>query len=108
MPWSQNYNPLHFWPLSTAMAAVPVLTRFFVLLVLNEVTVGAEHAMVVLQLTARRDSVDQSEPGERTVAHRDGDGKVELNYRRRLDTRRLVVRLDDPSPVRRRGAPFDA
>jgi len=36
MPWSQNYNPLHFWPLSTAMAALPVLTLFFVLLVLKK------------------------------------------------------------------------
>jgi len=36
MPWSQNYNPLHLWPLSTAMAALPVLTLFFVLLVLKK------------------------------------------------------------------------
>jgi lactate permease len=36
MPWSQNYNPLHFWPASTAMAALPVLTLFFVLLVLKK------------------------------------------------------------------------
>jgi len=36
MPWSQNYNPLHFWPFSTAMAALPVLTLFFVLLVLKK------------------------------------------------------------------------
>lgn len=36
MPWSQNYNPLHFWLASTAMAALPVLTLFFVLLVLKK------------------------------------------------------------------------
>ena len=36
MPWYQNYDPLHFWPLSTAMAALPVLTLFFVLLVLKK------------------------------------------------------------------------
>jgi lactate permease len=36
MPWSQNYNPLHYWPLSTAMATLPVVTLFFVLLVLKK------------------------------------------------------------------------
>jgi len=35
MPWHQNYDPLHFWPLSTAVAALPVITLFFVLLVLK-------------------------------------------------------------------------
>jgi lactate permease len=36
MPWQQNYDPIHFWPLSTLLAAVPVLTLFFVLLVLKK------------------------------------------------------------------------
>jgi lactate permease len=36
MPWHQNYDPLHFWPLSTLVAALPVLTLFFVLLVLKK------------------------------------------------------------------------
>lgn len=36
MPWSQNYDPLHFWPLSTLVAALPVLILFFVLLVLKK------------------------------------------------------------------------
>ncbi len=36
MPWSQNYNPLGYWPVSTALAALPVLTLFFVLLVLKK------------------------------------------------------------------------
>ncbi|MBP1623123.1 MAG: L-lactate transport, partial [Acidobacteria bacterium] len=36
MPWSQNYDPLHFWPLSTFIAALPVLSLFFVLLVLKK------------------------------------------------------------------------
>jgi hypothetical protein len=36
MPWSQNYDPLHFWPLSTLVAALPVLALFFVLLVLKK------------------------------------------------------------------------
>ena len=35
MTWTQNYDPLHFWPLSTLVAAVPVFTLFFVLLVLR-------------------------------------------------------------------------
>lgn len=36
MPWHQNYNPLGYWPVSTAMAALPVLTLFYVLLVLKK------------------------------------------------------------------------
>jgi lactate permease len=36
MPWYQNYDPLHFWPLSTAIAALPVITLFFVLLILKK------------------------------------------------------------------------
>jgi len=36
MPWSQIYDPLHFWPFSTAVAALPVLTLFFVLLALKK------------------------------------------------------------------------
>ncbi len=32
MTWSQNYDPLHSWPLSTLVSALPVLTLFFVLL----------------------------------------------------------------------------
>ncbi len=35
MTWAQHYDPLHLWPLSTLIAAVPVLTLFFVLLVLR-------------------------------------------------------------------------
>lgn len=34
-PWSQDYDPLHAWPLSTLIAALPVLSLFFVLLVLK-------------------------------------------------------------------------
>jgi len=33
--WNQIYDPLGFWPLSTLVAALPVLTLFFVLLVLR-------------------------------------------------------------------------
>ena len=35
MTWNQAYDPLGFWPLSTLVAALPVLTLFFVLLVLR-------------------------------------------------------------------------
>ncbi len=34
-PWSQDYDPLHSWPLTTLVAALPVLTLFFVLLALK-------------------------------------------------------------------------
>src|SRR5678816_1209130 len=34
MPWTQRYDPLGSWPLSTLVSALPVLTLFFVLIVL--------------------------------------------------------------------------
>src|SRR3954451_12811542 len=34
-PWSQDYDPLHAWPLSTLVAALPVVSLFFVLLALR-------------------------------------------------------------------------
>jgi lactate permease len=34
--WYQNYDPLHSWALSTLASALPVLTLFFVLLVLKQ------------------------------------------------------------------------
>ncbi|MBX6311757.1 MAG: L-lactate permease [Isosphaeraceae bacterium] len=33
MTWAQNYDPLHAWPLSTLVSALPVLTLFYVLVV---------------------------------------------------------------------------
>ncbi len=36
MTWAQNYDPLHSWPLSTLVAALPVVTLFFVLIVLKK------------------------------------------------------------------------
>ena len=48
MTWSQNYNPLQFWPLSTLVSALPVLTLFFVLLVLRKrVWVSALGGMIM-------------------------------------------------------------
>jgi lactate permease len=35
MTWSQNYDPLGWWPLSTIVSSLPVVTLFFVLLVLR-------------------------------------------------------------------------
>jgi lactate permease len=58
MTWEQNYNPLGFWPLSTAVAALPVVTLFVVLVVLRaRVWVAAAAGMgvsVVLALVAFR------------------------------------------------------
>src|SRR4030095_2236676 len=34
--WTQNYDPLHAWPLSTLVSSLPVLTLFFVLIVLKK------------------------------------------------------------------------
>ncbi|MGH9768743.1 MAG: L-lactate permease [Blastocatellia bacterium] len=34
--WTQNYDPLSWWPLSTLVSALPVLTLFFVLVVLKK------------------------------------------------------------------------
>jgi len=34
--WYQNYDPLHWWVLSTLVSALPVLSLFFVLLVLKQ------------------------------------------------------------------------
>jgi lactate permease len=36
MIWNQNYDPLGWWPLSTLVSALPVVTLFFVLLVLRK------------------------------------------------------------------------
>jgi lactate permease len=58
MPWRQDYDPFHSWPLSTLVAALPVLTLFFVLLVLrHRVWIAAAAGMVmavVLALVAFR------------------------------------------------------
>jgi lactate permease len=36
MPWTQRYDPLGSWPLSTLVSALPVLTLFFVLILLKK------------------------------------------------------------------------
>jgi lactate permease len=46
--WHQDYDPFHFWQLSTFVSALPVLTLFFVLLVLKRrVWVSALSGMIV-------------------------------------------------------------
>ncbi len=53
MTWTQNYDPLSAWPLSTAVSALPVLTLFFVLLVLKRrVWVAALCGMAMAVLLA--------------------------------------------------------
>jgi lactate permease len=48
IPWLQNYDPLHFWPLSTLISALPILTLFFVLVVLKKrVWIAALYGMLV-------------------------------------------------------------
>ncbi|MFO0888627.1 MAG: lactate permease LctP family transporter [Isosphaeraceae bacterium] len=51
--WSQNYDPLGSWPLSTAVSALPVLTLFFTLIVLrSRVWVAALAGLVAAVLLA--------------------------------------------------------
>src|ERR1035437_3986152 len=53
MTWSQNYDPVGSWPLSTLLSALPVLSLFFVLLVLKtQVWVAALSGMVMAVLLA--------------------------------------------------------
>ena len=48
MIWYQTYDPFGFWPLSTFVSALPVLTLFFVLVVLKQrVWVSALSGMLV-------------------------------------------------------------
>ena len=53
--WHQTYDPFDFWPLSTFVSSLPVLTLFFVLIVLrSRVWVAALSGMtvaIVLALT---------------------------------------------------------
>jgi lactate permease len=52
-PWTQNYDPLGFWLLSSLVAALPVVTLFFVLVALKQrVWVSALSGMLVAILLA--------------------------------------------------------
>jgi lactate permease len=51
--WPQNYDPLGWWPLSTAVSALPVVTLFFFLVVLKKrVWVSALAGMVAAVVLA--------------------------------------------------------
>ncbi|MGD0411454.1 MAG: lactate permease LctP family transporter [Verrucomicrobiota bacterium] len=53
MTWSQNYDPAGWWPLSTLLSALPVLSLFFVMLVMKKpVWVAALTGMIVAMLLA--------------------------------------------------------
>ncbi|NBO63859.1 MAG: L-lactate permease [Acidobacteria bacterium] len=53
MTWTQNYDPFGLWQLSTIVAALPVLTLFFVLVALKKrVWVSAMWGMLVAVLLA--------------------------------------------------------
>lgn len=52
-PWTQNYDPLGYWLLSALVAGLPVVTLFFVLVVLKQrVWVSALSGMLVAVLLA--------------------------------------------------------
>ena len=53
MTWNQDYSPLPHWLLSTMVSALPVLTLFFVLLVLKKkVWISALGGMIMAVLIA--------------------------------------------------------
>ena len=94
MPWTQNYDPLHSWPLSTLVAALPVLSLFFVLLALKaRVWVAALAGMVMAIVLAR---VVFGMPATLIAARRGAGGAVRL-LPDRLDHHRVDL------PLRGRG-----
>ena len=57
MTWQQLYDPFNNWLLSTAVSALPVLTFFFVLVVLKKrVWISALSGLLVAVGLARRPS----------------------------------------------------
>ena len=53
MTWNQIYDPLNFWQLSTFVSALPVLTLFFVILILKKrVWVSALSGMMMAVVLA--------------------------------------------------------
>ena len=55
--------------------------------------------VVVGKLAARQDRVDHGQAGRQPVAHRQGNGAVELDHRRGVALQQQVVEADDLSPV---------
>ena len=64
---------------------------------------GRVGQVIVGQVAAGQDRVDQRQAGRRAVAHGDGDGAVELDHRRRRQPQQHVVERDDLGPVGRGG-----
>ena len=56
--------------------------------------------MILGEVAALEQRVDEREPGRRSVAHRDGHGAIQLDDGRRLEPQQEVVPGDDLRPVR--------
>ena len=56
--------------------------------------------VVVLQIAASQDGVDELETGRRAVAHSHRHRAIQLDYRRRVGAQQDVVESDDLAPVR--------
>src|SRR3954468_21675934 len=59
---------------------------------------------VVAQIAAIEDRVDERQSGRRTVAHRDGDGAIQLDHRRRVRSQQHLIEAGDLRPVGLGGA----
>ena len=64
-----------------------------------EVRPGRMREVVIREIAAFHDGVDQREPRRRTIAHRHRHCAVQLNNGRRLRSRQQVVQRDDLAPV---------
>ena len=76
----------------------------------EQVGVRGVGKVVVGEVAAAEDGVDQGEPGRRPVPHGHGHGAVQLHDRRRVYRQQGVVQRHDLPPVRglrRRGARVD-
>ena len=63
---------------------------------------GRVREVVIVKIAAREDRIDQRQTGSGAVAHRDRDGAVQLDHRRRVRAQQHVVEADDLVPVRLR------
>src|SRR2546423_163304 len=55
--------------------------------------------VVVGQIAAGEDRVDQLQTGGGTIAHRDGDGAVQLDDRRGLGAQEQIIKSSDLAPI---------
>ena len=56
--------------------------------------------VVLVEIAAGEDRIDDRQPRRRTVAHRDRRGAIQLDDRRRIGAQQHVVQADDLRPVR--------